>query len=274
MGCGAWTPDLDVSAVVSEIESSLVVMTGPGATDLAVGAYEITNGQVATVFNVAREAGSVSVDATSVMMGDKVLIEFYASEYGANTGLRSIREYLGVVSGRDDHPAIGLTWYGAIVFCNLLSEAAGLNPVYDPDTWTADFSRNGYRLPTYEEWVFAAEGGSGSHGYTYAGSNDPAEVAWYGPTSDGSTHPVGKLTSNELGLFDMNGNVWEWCWDSYDSDYDGSGHDASDTASGQYRAWAGGGWNTRSFENIFSYPNVRDAMTSDNDLGLRLVRQQ
>jgi formylglycine-generating enzyme required for sulfatase activity len=76
-----------------------------------------------------------------------------------------------------------------------------------------------YSLPSEAQWEFAARGGTKSKGYKYAGSNDLGEVAWYDDNSDGKMHEVGKRMANELGLYDMNGNVWEWCQDYYNSDF-------------------------------------------------------
>ncbi len=123
----------------------------------------------------------------------------------------------------DDHPVHTVSWYDVVKWCNLRSEVEGKTPVYtvggniyktgEHDDVEVNASANGYRLPTDAEWEFAARGGTQSQGYTYSGSNDVNEVAWYGGNSEGRTHPVGKKATNELGLHDMSGNVWEWCFD-------------------------------------------------------------
>lgn len=109
------------------------------------------------------------------------------------------KEGFEVSSGYEKHPATGISWYAARAYANWLGEKTGQT----------------YRLPTEAEWEFAARGGTGSQGYRYAGSNDIAEVAWYLDNSNGTTHPIGDLKANELGIHDMSGNVWEWCSDWY-----------------------------------------------------------
>jgi sulfatase modifying factor 1 len=123
--------------------------------------------------------------------------------------------------GRGKRPAMGADWYEAAAFCNWLSQKQGLAPCYSGagKSTTCDFSAGGYRLPTEAEWEYAARGGQQGRGTTYAGSDNPDEVGWYAANSDGETHPVGEKLANELGLYDMSGNAFEWCWDWYGEDY-------------------------------------------------------
>lgn len=116
------------------------------------------------------------------------------------------------------NPVEKVSWYDAVEFCNALSEYLGYEPVYTRDgssvTWNEN--ANGFRLPTVEEWRYAARGGQN---YEYSGSNNLDSVGWYGPNSKNTTHPVAQKKPNGYGLYDMSGNVREWCWDSYDYDY-------------------------------------------------------
>jgi sulfatase modifying factor 1 len=123
--------------------------------------------------------------------------------------------------GRGRVPVQNVDWYGAVAYCNWLSEKHALTPCYSGKGkgTQCDFTADGYRLPTEAEWEYAARGGRKSQGYTHAGSNDPDKAGWYEANSGGRTHEVGGKASNELGLYDMSGNVFEWCWDWYAVDY-------------------------------------------------------
>ncbi len=128
--------------------------------------------------------------------------------------------------GRAERPVINVSWYDAIAYCNWLSEKEGLSKAYDKegnlltDTGkkTTDITEvEGYRLPTEAEWEYAARGGHKStEDYEYSGSYQINAVAWYYGNSDFKTSDVGQKQPNELGLYDMSGNVWEWCQDYWD----------------------------------------------------------
>jgi uncharacterized repeat protein (TIGR02543 family) len=174
-----------------------------------------------------------------------------------------------------NRPVERVSWYDAVEFCNKLSEREGLQPVYTitSATVTVNWSNNGYRLPTEAQWEYAAKGGNDSPGnYTYAGSNNPDEVAWYWENS-GGTHEVGTKVPNGLGIYDMSGNVEEWCWDWYE-DYPSEAQTnptgASSWSGG--RVLRGGGWD-KSAQSVRSANRGSYAPSGrNNDLGFRLVR--
>ena len=109
---------------------------------------------------------------------------------------------------------------------------------------TCTFSANGYRLPSEAEWEYAARGGKQSKGYKYSGSNNADEVAWHTDNSGKTTHPVGQKKANELALYDMNGNVWEWCWDWKGSYSSVSQSNPKGQSSGSDSVVRGGRWDS------------------------------
>lgn len=119
----------------------------------------------------------------------------------------------------DTRPVENVSWYDCQEFVERLSRLTG----------------RVFRLPTEAEWEFAARGGTRSRGYTYSGSDDVYRVAWYTENSGSTTHPVAQKLDNELGIYDMSGNVWEWCSDNYSSNY-------SSPRNSSFRVGRGGSW--------------------------------
>ncbi|HHV03687.1 MAG: formylglycine-generating enzyme family protein [Bacteroidales bacterium] len=208
-------------------------------TAYAMSKYEITNQLFCNVMNWAIKKGYAAIRNGDLVGKDGVkylgithLIddELLGVQYGIsiNDSKIEFRE------SRENHPAHGVTWYGAIAFCNFLSEIEKLQPVYNLSNWSWDSTKNGYRLPTEAEWEYAARG---NKRYTFAWGNeiDSSYINYwvskaYRPFNT-VTMPVGfydgkerhgvKTHSNAspFGLYDMTGNVWEWCWDWYGKIY-------------------------------------------------------
>ena len=233
----------------------------------------------------------------SVMTGNQNGIEANPSYFKGDTKPPAEGEV------QERRPVEKVSWYDAIVYCNLLSIKEDLTPCYtikgftDPAAWgnsptstsaedyadwesvTCNFDADGYRLPTEAEWEYAARGGKtgitdGSWNNTYSGSGTIDDVAWYTGNSGSKTHEVGKKQSNALGLYDMSGNVSEWCWDWYGSSsgYPSGTEDPEGPDTGSLRVKCGGSWS-----DLASYCAVSGRIDSSpygryGNNGFRLVR--
>jgi formylglycine-generating enzyme required for sulfatase activity len=193
----------------------------------SIGETEVTQKLFSYVYSYSGDGADPQVDITLEAVNLPTFSDFYGEG--------------------DDYPAYNVSWFDALVFCNRLSIIEGKTPIYsinesaDPGTWgailtddwdpeweydwnavTIDLAANGYRLPTEAEWEYAARGGEN---YLYSGSNNICEVAWYrgndgvstdcGATNTSGTKEVKTKAYNAYGLYDMSGNVWEWCFDAF-----------------------------------------------------------
>lgn len=199
-------------------------------------------------------------------------------------------------SGNPNRPVERVSWFKAIEYCNRRSMQEGLTPCYtyndgtdhgtNPDNWpsgwntnnnnhtnvSCNWTANGYRLPTEMEWMFAAKGGNQSQGYYYSGSNTIGYVAWYYNNSSSRTWDVGLKDPNELGTFDMSGNVWEWCWDIWGTYPSGNQSNPTGPASGSYRVVRGGNWDLGADYCAVSARSLNVAWDAGNVIGFRVVR--
>ncbi len=187
---------------------------------------------------VTVEGGTFVPRGTVTLTIGEFSMDKYEVTYELWTDVRSwgsTNGYTDLVAGQNgvnpigaNNPVTLVNWYDMVKWCNARSEMDDLTPVYytnntqgavyrtgeldiniDAVNWNAD----GYRLPTEAEWEFAARGGNDSRGYTFSGGNIADNVAWYAGNSVNSTNPVGAKSANELGIYDMSGNILEGCWD-------------------------------------------------------------
>mgnify|MGYP000847784409 FL=1 len=192
----------------------------------------------------------------------------------------------------NNHPVYLVSWYDVIKYCNLRSISEGLTPVYsilgssDPVTWGTvpgtnepnwdaaqlNMDANGYRLPTEAEWEFASREASSGAYYNYSGSDDINSVAWYGENSFlQGTQTVGTKSPNALGLFDMSGNVWEWCWDWYAPYVNETIINPTGPTSGTARVIRGGSWTSGAINCRSTARNAKPIVVS-GAIGFRLCR--
>ena len=271
-------------------------ITPPASTDkiYTVGGISFTMKGIAAVTGKSVGHGDESdnaphtVSLTAYRIGEtEVTQELWQTVMGNNPSNFSGSPESG--EAQEKRPVECVNWYHAIAFCNKLSKACNLEPCYtvtgvDFDALTfddiptsnnsnwnnavCDWSKKGFRLPTEAEWEWAAMGGKD---YKWSGTNVESELkdyAWYGGDK---THEVKKKQPNGYGLYDMSGNVWEWCWDWYSSSTPTGGQDPTGAASGDARVVRGGCWFHDADIAARAFRGHDDPGNRSGDLGLRLV---
>ena len=179
----------------------------------------------------------------------------------------------------DKNPVEQVRWSDAVRFCNKRSELEGLQPCYDLKTWRCDFAANGYRLPTEAEWEYACRAGTTT---AFFFGDTPAklgEYAWYDKNSGGHPRPVGQKQPNPWGLYDLSGNVWEWCNDFYQVDYylQAPRENPRGPEKGETKVVRGGAWrfSAESCRSGYRYnesPGYTDVCFGYDIYGFRCVR--
>lgn len=256
-------------------------------------------------YNIATVAGFVYVPGGTFTMGrasgpgindelpthEVTLNPFYIGKYEVTQG-----EWEAVMGSNpahnygvgDTHPVYYVNWYDAIKYCNLRSIAEGLVPAYtiaesiNPAEWgnqgaswnaaLCNWTANGYRLPTEAEWEYAARGTTNTPDYVYAGSDVLAEVGWYSGNSDNSTWPVGSKNPNGIGIHDMCGSVWEWCWNWYGTYSDSPQTNPTGPETGTNRVRRGGSWSNGASDCRLAVRDAYHQSYAINNGGLRLCR--
>jgi formylglycine-generating enzyme required for sulfatase activity len=175
----------------------------------------------------------------------------------------------------ENHPVSNVSWFDAVQYCNWRSVKENLTPAYriQGQTVTWNRSANGYRLPTEAEWEYACRAGTTTPYSTGTTLGDGA--AWTGSNSGNSSHPVGQKTANQWGLYDMHGNVNEWCWDRHGDYPSGAQRNPEGSAEGAYRVSRGGGYDDYSSGSFRSAKRQLSSYgRSSSSIGFRLARSR
>jgi formylglycine-generating enzyme len=259
---------------------AVVVVVGCGKSDSGGPSAEGTPGEMALIpagsFTMGDGAGRPDETLHAVSVSS-----FYLDKYAVTQEL--YEKVMGVNPSKQKdkmNPVEKTQWTDAVRYCNRCSELEGLTPCYDLDTWECNSAANGYRLPTEAEWEYACRAGStGKYCFGEAEAELP-QYAWFKPHSQGKPRPVGKKQPNRWGLYDMHGNVWQWCNDWYGENYykESPAENPHGPATGKMRVLRGGAWDCtadkcRSAHRHKEFPVYSDACFGADSYGFRRARQ-
>ena len=218
----------------------------------------------------AKPVHQVKVDSF-LMDQHEITQEVYEQVVGKNPSRRK----------NPQNPVEQVTWSAAVRFCNARSVQEGLTPCYDTNAWECDFLASGYRLPTEAEWEYSCRAGSSTCFYFGESAEELKSYAWFEGNSQSKPHPVGQRKPNAWGLYDMAGNVWEWCNDFYGAKYyrDSPGDNPRGPKRGEKRVLRGGAWsssagNCASWTRNCDEAGLTDVCLTMDSNGFRCVRRK
>jgi len=245
-----------MTAITSAVAGSYYFTVTESSAVSAVTTLTVSSPSVSMV---SISAGSFNNGTSTVTLSAFHMSKYdiTQSQYQAITGNNP--SYFSGNSDAASCPVEEVTWYDAVEFCNKLSTAGGLTPVYTitgrtpatgypivSATVSATWTNNGYRLPTEAQWEYACRAGTATTYFWGNTSGDPDATtetyAWYASNSNNTTHGVGQKLPNPWGLYDIVGDVCQWCWDWYGSYSSGAQTDPTGPSSGTYRVTRGGCW--------------------------------
>ena len=223
---------------------------------------EIRPGVFITQYTWERPVHAVTLDVFKISS-----TEITQEQYRVVMGTSPSKFY-----GFDNLPVENVSWEDAVTFCNKLSEMTGLEPCYDLASWECDFTRNGFRLPTEAEWEYACRGGGDLEwGSGSTGPGDLGRIAWFRENSSHMTNPVRSKAPNSAGLYDMQGNVLEWCNDFYNQYNCNHQTNPAGPSHGRGRVARGGSWASAAVDLRPSTRRGRYQNYKDRYLGFRIV---
>ena len=275
---------------------ALTALPGCGRIDGAKSADGTPKAQgpqetASTNQSAAKATEMVQVPGGKFMMGDKDEVDAQPHEVTVSSFYmdrhlvtqEQFQKIMGANPSRwkgEKNPVEQLRWSDAVKFCNKRSELEGLQSCYDLKTLKCDFNANGYRLPTEAEWEYACRAGSTTAYFFGDSSAKLGDYAWFEKNSGGHPRPVGQKQPNAWQLYDMAGNVWEWCNDFYKVDYyqESPRQDPQGPNEGQNKVLRGGAWrfsaeNCRSGYRYNESPGYSDVCFGYDIYGFRCVRK-
>lgn len=267
LGCGSGSPSVAVKALPTVSTKSGVEMVV-----IPAGFFEMGSKQG---LDEEKPAHTVSID--SFLMDPHEVTQALWDKIGSGEALGNPSHFKGA-----DLPVEQVTWPMAARFCNARSRFEGLKPCYDEDTAECDFNADGYRLPTEAEWEYACRAGTTSD-YSFGGeARRLGDFAWFTDNAGKKTHPVGQKRPNPWGLYDMHGNVAEWCQDVFDKSYYKASPEKNprgpNDPDGKEYVLRGGSWKSpadaaRSAYRLGEVAGFSDACLARDAIGFRCVRK-